>query len=39
MLSSNGFQEADTKSEIGVHPSPPLVRRTENITNEKKYTR
>ena len=36
MLSSNGFRDADTKSEVSVHPSPPLVRRAENITNERK---
>ena len=27
--------DADTKSETSVHPSPPLVRRAENMTNER----
>ena len=36
MLGSNGFKNADTKSEISVHISPPLVRRAENMTNERK---
>ena len=30
------FRKADTKSEISVYPSPPLVRRAENMTNERK---
>ena len=31
------FRNADTKSETGVDPSPPFVRRAENMTNERKY--
>ena len=30
------FRNADIKSDTGVHPSPPLVRRAENMTNEIK---
>ena len=30
------FRNADTKSETSVHPSPPLVRRAENMTDERK---
>ena len=30
------FRNIDTKSEISVHPSPPLVRRAENMTNDRK---
>ena len=30
------FRYADTKSETSVHPSPPLVRRAENVKNERK---
>ena len=30
------FRNADTKSEISVHSSPLLVRRAENIMNERK---
>ena len=30
------FRNADTKSEISVHLVPPLVRRAENMTNERK---
>ena len=30
------FRTADTKSETSVHPSPSLVRRAENMTNERK---
>ena len=30
------FRNADTKSETGVDPSPPFVRRAENMTNERK---
>ena len=36
MLNSNGFRDADTKGETSVYPSPPIVRRAENITNESK---
>ena len=30
------FRNADTKRETCMHPSPPLVRRAENMTNERK---
>ena len=36
MLSTNGLRDADIKSQSSVHPSPPLVRHAENITNERK---
>ena len=32
----NGFRDADTKSETSENPSPLLVRRAQNITNERK---
>ena len=34
-----GLEKAEAKGEIGVHPSPALVRRTGKTTNERKYTR
>ena len=36
MLSSNGFRDADTKSEFSVHLPPPFLRRAENMTIERK---
>ena len=30
------FRNADTKRDYSVHPSPPLVRRAESMTNETK---
>ena len=30
------LRDADTKSELSVRPSPPLVRRAENMTNKRK---
>ena len=36
MLVLMELRDADTKSETTVHPSPPLVRRAENMANERK---
>ena len=36
MLVLMQFRDVDTKSETSVHPSPPLVRRAENMTNERR---